>query len=126
MHYRHTRQRKMILEELQRLDSHPTVEEFYTIIKPKMPGMGLCTVYRNLEKFSELGLIHKILGVPVRYEGNPTAHNHIKCVRCGKIEDLHLEVTFERNQLEAQGYQLHAYALEINGICPQCRSRQEQ
>jgi Fur family transcriptional regulator, peroxide stress response regulator len=121
MQYRITKQRQLILEEMRKLHFHPTAEEFYSLIKRKLPGMGLCTIYRNLEKFQELGLIEKIQGVPIRFEGNPQPHNHIKCVKCGKVEDLPARITLDEKAIKAMGYQLHAYTVEINGICLPCQ-----
>ncbi len=55
-----TKQRSVILDELRKLMVHPTAEELYDIVKHKHKGIGMCTVYRNLEHFYKEGLIGKI------------------------------------------------------------------
>ncbi len=116
-----TKQRKVILEELRKLYSHPTAEELYNIVKLKLPELGLCTIYRNLEKFNEIGLIEKINGKVDRYDGNIQTHNHIKCTVCGKIEDLDFDVPINTEIITKLGYKLSNYKVEINGICKKCQ-----
>ena len=47
---RMTRQRKVILEELGKVYTHPTADEIYTMVKEKLPNISLGTVYRNFVK----------------------------------------------------------------------------
>lgn len=119
--YKLTRQRKIILEELCKLTSHPTAEELYEIIKKKMPEIGLATIYRNLEKFQEVGIIEKIHGKQQRFDGNLESHNHIKCTKCGKVEDIDFEIELDKSKIAQRGYKLNNYNLEINGICQSCQ-----
>jgi Fur family transcriptional regulator, ferric uptake regulator len=50
-----TNQRKIILEELQAVTTHPTADEIYGMVRQKMPRISLGTVYRNLEVLSSPG-----------------------------------------------------------------------
>jgi Fur family ferric uptake transcriptional regulator len=115
-----TKQRSLILDELRKLYTHPTAEELYNIVKIKQKGLGMCTVYRNLEHFYKKGLIGKIKGNPVRYDGNINSHNHIKCINCGKIDDLFIDIPVNTLEIDKLGYKLHSYKLEINGLCRKC------
>ena len=45
---RMTRQRKVILEELRKVNSHPSADEIYEIVRKRLPRISLGTVYRNL------------------------------------------------------------------------------
>ena len=49
---RMTNQRAIILEELERLNTHPTADELYRIVKKRLPKISLGTIYRNLEILS--------------------------------------------------------------------------
>ena len=60
--FRMTHQRRLILDELKKLKTHPTADEIYVIVRKKMPRISLGTVYRNLEILSETGQIIKIEG----------------------------------------------------------------
>ena len=55
-----TSQRKIILEELRAVHTHPTADEVYNLVRKKMPRISLGTVYRNLEVLSTLGLVRKL------------------------------------------------------------------
>jgi Fur family ferric uptake transcriptional regulator len=55
-----TRQRKVILEELRNVDTHPSADEIYEMVRKRLPHISLGTVYRNLEILSETGAIQKL------------------------------------------------------------------
>ena len=115
-----TKQRELILDQLCKMCSHPTAEELYLKLKRKMPNIGLCTIYRNLETFCEQGLVSKIKGNPVRYDGNTKTHNHIKCIECGRVDDLFSDITINDLEIKKLGYKLLNHRLEINGMCSKC------
>ncbi|MGC8659306.1 MAG: Fur family transcriptional regulator, partial [Desulfomonilaceae bacterium] len=54
---RQTSQRRIILEELAKLKTHPTANEVYEVVRKRLPKISLGTVYRNLELLSESGSI---------------------------------------------------------------------
>ncbi|MDP2646297.1 MAG: transcriptional repressor [Desulfobacterales bacterium] len=53
--FRMTAQRKIILEELRKVDTHPCADEVYAMVKKPLPRVSLGTVYRNLEILCRLG-----------------------------------------------------------------------
>jgi len=57
---RMTRQRRVILEELQSKNNHPSADELYERVRAHLPRISLGTVYRNLEVLCELGEIQKL------------------------------------------------------------------
>ena len=119
-----TKQRKLILDELSKFTSHPTAEDLYLSIKHKLPNIGLCTVYRNLENFCKQGLVIKIKGKPIRYDANVLPHNHIKCVVCGRVDDLFTEINLNTLEIEKLGYKLQNHKIEINGVCSHCDDKE--
>ncbi len=121
-----TKQRSVILEALRKLYTHPTAEELYNIVKNKQHGLGMCTVYRNLEHFYKKGLIGKIKGNPVRYDGQIKPHNHIKCIQCGKIDDLFMDIPVNELEINKLGYRIHSYKIEINGVCTDCNNKNKK
>ena len=121
-----TKQRSLILDELRKLCTHPTADELYELVKNKHKGIGMCTVYRNLENFYKEGLIGKIKGNPTRYDGNITPHNHIKCIACGKIKDIFVDLPVNEAEIIKLGYKLHSYKVEINGLCKECDSKRNK
>ena len=87
---RKTKQREVILEELMKLRAHPSADELYERVKKRLPRISLGTVYRNLEMLSREGIIHRLetAGSQKRFDGETGDHQHIRCVRCGRIDDL--------------------------------------
>ena len=84
-----TMQRKILLDELKKLKSHPTADEFFVILRKKLPKVSLGSVYRNLEALSSTGMIRKLecAGSQKRFDGDTSEHYHTRCGICGKVSD---------------------------------------
>ncbi len=124
--HRMTRQRKLILETLQGLKTHPTADEVFGIVRKKLPRISLGTVYRNLELLNEQGLIRKLetAGKQKRFDGDISRHDHIKCVQCGKIDDLESRLPrFDPEQVRDTNYEILDCNVELLGICPACQRK---
>lgn len=125
-----TRQRRIILEELKRVTSHPTADEVYEMVRRRLPHISLGTVYRNLELLSEGGEIQKLEAVSAqkRFDGNPDNHYHIRCTGCLRIDDLDIEqITGIEDIVKSQGdYEIIGHRLEFIGLCPRCRKTNNQ
>ena len=100
---RMTRQRKIILEEVRKLKTHPSADEIYEVVRLRLPRISLGTVYRNLDVLSELGEIQKLelSGSLKRFDWDTNKHYHIRCVRCDRVEDAPIAPL---NQLEDELY----------------------
>ncbi len=121
---RMTKQRKVILEELRSVTSHPTADEMYEMVRARLPNISLGTVYRNLEVLSEEGIVQKIDigGTKKRFDGNAHNHYHLRCLQCGKVDDLHLPLirSIEKKAASLSGYLVTNHSLEVSGLCPEC------
>jgi len=122
---RNTKQRQAILEELQKLASHPTASELYEVVRQRLPKISLGTVYRNLELLAQMGKVRKLItsATEARYDGNLTHHYHLSCDNCGKIEDLYnIPLSVPGNIADsATGWEIVSHRLEFAGLCPNCR-----
>jgi len=119
-----TRQKRIILEELRKVTSHPTADAIYEMVRKRIPRISLGTVYRNLEVLSRQGEIQKlnIDSERVRFDGNPSEHCHIRCVVCGRVDDFPVEPTVSLKELNSEcGYEILGNKLEFYGKCPECR-----
>lgn len=87
---RMTRQRAVILEELRKTKSHPTADELYSIVRERLPRISLGTVYRNLDFLADSGEIRRLeaAGSTKRFDGDISWHQHVRCLRCGRIGDV--------------------------------------
>ena len=126
---RNTRQRQVILEELQKLTSHPTATMLYAIVRRRLPKISLGTVYRNLELLARMGVIQKLdfSGAEARFDGNVAEHDHLRCVRCGRVDDvsaLPLDL-LGGTANHCSGYQILGHRLEFFGVCPECGDREQ-
>lgn len=123
---RMTTQRRIILEEIAKVDTHPAADEVYDRVRQRLPRISLGTVYRNLEILSEHGLIRKLdFGDGhKRFDQNPRAHYHVRCTRCGRVGDVFVEpvATIEDCIQEATDYDVKGHRLDFFGLCPECNN----
>ena len=119
-----TRQRKVILEALRSVKTHPTADEVYDMVRQELPRISLGTVYRNLEVLSEMGLIQKLemAGLQKRFDGNPEPHYHIRCLNCGCVRDVDVEMKLDMMKKNMSGFLVQGYRLEFVGVCPDCQA----
>jgi Fur family ferric uptake transcriptional regulator len=124
---RQTRQRQIILEELRRSHSHPTAAELHEAVRQRLPRISLGTVYRNLELLASAGRIRKLplSGETMRYDGDLGSHYHIRCVECGKIDDVEIPALDIDSALldSSDGYEILGHRLEFIGVCQSCRGQ---
>ncbi len=122
--FRMTRQRRLILQELRKSKSHPTADEIYLMVRDQLPTISLGTVYRNLEILSEIGYILKLegCGSQRRYDGDTGNHYHIRCLRCGRVDDLpgDLVLSISYDPQGIPGYTVHGHSVVLTGNCTAC------
>ena len=119
-----TRQRKVILEELRKVDTHPSADVVYEMVRKHLPCISLGTVYRNLEILSANGEIQKLeLGCTLkRFDGIAENHYHIRCIHCDRVVDApaDFDVTVNHDLKNATDFKIIGHKLEFIGICPDC------
>jgi Fur family transcriptional regulator, ferric uptake regulator len=125
-----TEQRRVILDELQKLRSHPTADELYESVRKRLPSISLGTVYRNLEMLSEAGMIQKleISGSQKRFDGITRNHYHVRCLKCGRVDDIETGpiADIDKVMKSVHGYKIVSHRLEFVGVCPRCRNEEPQ
>ena len=124
---RNTPQRRVILQELCQMTSHPTAAELYAAVRQRLPRVSLGTIYRNLEVLHEDGMIRKMefAGIETRFDGNLKQHDHVRCTECDRVDDIHSTdpgLALSR-PAELGGFEITGHRLEYFGICPDCRQR---
>ena len=125
--YRFTHQRRIILEEVQRQQYHPSAKEVYDAVKLRLPNISLGTVYRSLGVLVELGLIRKVeYGEYARFDANLADHHHLICTDCNQLLDVDapLPEPLNTQQFKARGFEVQGYKLELYGLCPTCANNQ--
>ena len=125
MKTRNTIQCSVILEVVRGMQGHATAEEIFAMVERVNPRISRATVYRNLNRLSENGLIRRIggPGAAERFERELNPHYHVKCVRCGRISDVDLPYAdhLEDKVQDKHGYILTGHDIVFSGICPDCQ-----
>ncbi len=114
-----------ILEKLSDDDRHLTAEQVYKILLSEDEEIGLATVYRVLTQFEAAGLVtrHHFEGGNSVFELNKgTHHDHIVCIKCGRVDEFADEVIEQRQKDIAKklGYNLTDHSLYLYGVCAKC------
>ena len=107
---------------------HVSAEDVYKLLLANGEEIGLATVYRVLTQFEQAGLVvrHNFEGGHSVFElASDKHHDHIVCVRCGKVEEFN-DVEIERRQekvARSMGYELTDHHLNMYGLCPECAKK---
>lgn len=122
-----TKQRKIVYDIMRESDGHMTAEEVYKSAKVRMPKIGIATVYRNLNKLVDDGMLSKIdLGNDsITYDITTVLHAHLVCSRCGKITDIILNSKVFQKEMDTKRFHATEYAMVIRGICGDCASNDD-
>ena len=114
-------QRDVIYETLKGTTAHPDVETILAMVKDKLPGVGVATVYRNLRALVAEGKVVTLetsLG-SIHYDADVTDHAHFVCRRCGRISDLFIGSPLTET-VEKSGYKVEREKSILYGLCPDC------
>ncbi len=103
-------------------ERHLSAEDVYKILINTGEDVGLATVYRVLTQFEQAGLLirhHFESGKAIFELNEGTHHDHIVCVKCGRVEEFYDEEIEKRQKLAAteRGFKMEDHALTIYGIC---------
>ncbi len=124
--------RLKILQILERRvdERHLTAEKVYKILLSEDEDIGLATVYRVLTQFEAAGLVtrHHFEGGNSVFElASGDHHDHILCIKCGKVDEFTDEIIEARQkQIAADlGYELTDHGLYLYGLCPNCKAKSD-
>lgn len=123
-----TAPRLKILEILEKQtdERHLSAEQVYKILLSENQEIGLATVYRVLTQFEAAGLVtrHHFEGGNSVFElSTDSHHDHLLCLKCGKVDEFTDEVIETRQKEIAArlGYELTDHSLYLYGICAACK-----
>ncbi len=128
-----TLQREQVLRVLlDNKDKHLSAEDVYNLVKQRVPDVGLATVYRTLELFSNFNIVQSVdFGDGrKRYEfsaenNDGHRHHHLICIKCGKIIEMN-EDLLEDLEKRVNGYYdftISNHELKIYGMCRDCAGK---
>ncbi len=101
---------------------HFSAEDIYKLLMELGEDVGLATVYRVLTQFESAGLVarHHFEGGHSVFElARDDEHDHIVCVKCGKVKEFIDEDLVRRQKAiaESLGYDLTDRTLYLYGTC---------
>lgn len=123
---RMTPQRQLILDVVERLHGHVSVDQVHQQVIRQFPDVHVSTVYRTLEVLEELGIVrhtHFHDGVAQYQRTDETPHHHLVCVACQGDTELDLEVLEPlATELERRyGFKADLAHSAIVGVCHHCQ-----
>ena len=104
---------------------HFSAEDVYRALLDAGEDVGLATVYRVLTQFeaAELVIRHNFEGGHAVFElASGRHHDHLVCVRCGRISEF-VDDMIEARQRDiaaSAGYSITDHRLTIYGVCANC------
>lgn len=124
---RNTVQRTIIAGALRELANHPTADEVYEAVHEEHPTIGRATVYRTLGRLADESAIGRVRinNGADRFDHRPFAHYHVRCVRCGRVDDVMIPLLsseVDEAAARASGYQIDGHSLQFDGVCPACQA----
>ncbi len=122
-----TRQRELLAEIVIASGEHLSADAIIRKLEEKRERVGTATVYRTLDLLVQSGVAraHDFGEGYRRYEamGGREDHEHLVCLRCGKVE----EFTNERLEralpviADEHHFQHQRHRVEIFGLCQSCQ-----
>jgi len=103
-------------------ERHLSAEDIYKVMINSGEDVGLATVYRVLTQFEQAGLLirhHFESGKAVFELNDNHHHDHIVCIKCGRVEEFYDEEIEKRQKsaADAHGFNVEDHSLTIYGIC---------
>jgi len=120
---RYTRQRRAIVEAFFGSGEHLPLAEIHALARTREPSIGFATVYRTMKL-----LVRSGLAVEQRFDEGQSRyepvterghHDHLICVRCGRIVEFEDGVIEARQEAIAarHGFRMFSHRHEIYGEC---------
>lgn len=120
-----TPQRQAVFRVLHDSTVHPTAESVHAAVVRDLPMVSLRTVYQTLNDLTamgELGQLDVGLG-SARFDPNLEPHHHLVCDRCGRVEDVAVDVlepAAPAAVATAGGFRVTRTEVVFRGQCADC------
>lgn len=123
-----TSQKKIILDYLMSVKSHPTADQVYYRVKKKLPRISIGTVYRILKNLDEKNKAQTILSKrAAHFDANTAPHTHFICQKCDKVFDI-FDECYKCGILEKKKTKvgkINNYKILFYGICKNCKKQKK-
>jgi len=130
-----TRQSKAILRALERRGERPAdARSLADDLRAEGVSVGLATVYRQLDRLSEAGFVHRVAGdAGSLYQYCPRQAAVevcflLRCRNCGRMEHLECQQiqSLYRHIATEHGFQVDPRRTILTGLCGPCAEREAE
>jgi Fur family peroxide stress response transcriptional regulator len=115
-----------IFENLLALDTHPTADDVYQIVKNEYPNISFDTVNRTLLTFAEIGVLDtvEIFSGAKRFDTNVISHHHFICLKCGLVYDFNSTIYDKLRVPEGiqKQFRVVSKRVVLKGFCRKCQN----
>ena len=128
---RNTKQKNLILDFLkQNSDKHLPADEIFNQLSQKDAKIGVATVYRNLKRLEDLGVIEKLYGIngnapsyKVLRHSCEHSHHHLICKKCNAIIDFEDDLleSIEKIIQLTKDFTITDHKVVFYGVCSKCK-----
>jgi len=121
---RNTVQRQIIIEAVERLNTHATATEVVEYLIKTHPAIGRATIYRNLSQMADAGELLRIDSFhgATHYDHNCHPHYHFECNSCGKIFDVEGDISNILEQFKNnKDFDITECNVSFKGVCWDCK-----
>lgn len=127
--YRLTLQRQIILDAVESIHGHISVDDIFQLVHPRFPQVNVSTIYRTMELLEEAGLVghtHFHDGGTRWHRGGEAPHQHLVCRLCGAELELDLTLTapLAADIRDRYGFAADLSHFAIIGVCRKCQARE--
>jgi Fur family ferric uptake transcriptional regulator len=108
---------------------HWSAEDIYKALLDEGEDVAIATIYRVLTQFESAGLVSRLHfenGISVFELDSGKHHDHILCIKCGKVEEF-VDNVIEKRQRDIAskaGFTMTDHSLNIYGICSGCNKKE--
>ncbi|GKU77673.1 Fur family transcriptional regulator [Paenibacillus sp. L3-i20] len=122
-----TIQRKAIFEVVKEAYDHPTAADVIDRLRGRGYNFAYGTVYNSLRYLRDVGLIRELkLGEAIsRYDARTDEHQHIVCTKCGRVDEVLIEVPSDWITAVAKetNYRIEHAQVVLEGVCETCTNK---
>lgn len=134
---RTTIQQTIIGDTVKNMTSHPSSDEVFKQVNKNHPNISRATVYRVLNKLSQLGEIQKLTfpNTADRFDFRTDEHLHLRCKYCNSVTDIDLQnenflkdlkKIIELSELkDYNDFKIEGFNISIEGICKNCQDKKK-
>ena len=123
--YKATPQRLAIYDALAHTTAHPSADMLFRELQPHYPTMSIATVYKTLDILCAVGIAQELnVGEEAfRYDANVTSHPHVRCLGCGRVDDVPAldDAGILQEAGASTGYAITGQQIYLFGLCPACQ-----